>query len=37
ENIVIVIWNKIRPRIKADHALEVTLFETPRNSVTFAG
>ena len=37
ENIAVVIWNKIRPRIKSDFELEVTLFETPRNSVTYSG
>jgi 6-pyruvoyltetrahydropterin/6-carboxytetrahydropterin synthase len=37
ENIVVVIWNKIRERIKKEHELEVTLFETPRNSVTYKG
>jgi 6-pyruvoyltetrahydropterin/6-carboxytetrahydropterin synthase len=37
ENIVVVIWNKIRERIKNEHALEITLFETPRNSVTYKG
>ena len=37
ENIVVVIWNKIRKRIKENLALEVTLFETPRNSVSYKG
>ena len=37
ENIAIVIWNKIRPRLAPDHELEITLFETPRNSVTYRG
>ncbi len=37
ENIVVVIWNKIRKRIKTEHDLEVVLYETPRNFVTFKG
>lgn len=37
ENIVVVIWNKIRKRIKQEFALEITLYETPRNSVTYNG
>lgn len=37
ENIVVVIYNKIRPRIKPEHDLEVTLYETPRNFVTYSG
>lgn len=37
ENIAVVIWNKIRKRIRPEHELEVTLFETPRNSVTYRG
>lgn len=37
ENIVAVIWNKIRKRIAANNALEVTLFETPRNFVSCKG
>ena len=37
ENIVVVIWNKIRKRIAAENDLEVTLFETPRNFVTYKG
>jgi len=37
ENIVVVIWNKLRKRIENKLALEVTLFETPRNSVTYRG
>ncbi|MCH4828788.1 MULTISPECIES: 6-pyruvoyl trahydropterin synthase family protein [Flavobacterium] len=37
ENIVVVIWNKIRKRIKKENDLEVTLFETPRNFVTYKG
>jgi 6-pyruvoyltetrahydropterin/6-carboxytetrahydropterin synthase len=37
ENIVVVIWNKIRRRIKNEHDLEVILYETPRNFVTYKG
>lgn len=37
ENIVIVIWNKIRKRIDADKDLEVVLYETPRNFVSYKG
>lgn len=37
ENIAVVIWNKLRPKIKADHDLEVTLYETPRNFVSYKG
>ena len=37
ENIVVVIWNKIRKRIKPEFDLEVVLYETPRNFVTYKG
>lgn len=37
ENIVVVIWNKIRKRIKLEFDLEVVLYETPRNFVTYKG
>lgn len=37
ENIVVVIWNKIRPKVDAQHSLEVTLYETPRNFVSYQG
>ncbi len=37
ENIAMVIWNKLRPHIHSDNALEVVLYETPRNFVTFIG
>ena len=37
ENIAVVIWNKLRPHIDSAKDLEVTLYETPRNFVTFAG
>jgi 6-pyruvoyltetrahydropterin/6-carboxytetrahydropterin synthase len=37
ENIVVVIWNKLRKHIKSSYDLEVVLYETPRNFVTFKG
>lgn len=37
ENIVVVIWNKIRKRIVGGNDLEVVLYETPRNFVTYKG
>jgi len=37
ENISVVIWNKLRPHVKEEHELEVVLYETPRNFVTFSG
>lgn len=37
ENIAVVIWNRIRRRIDAAKDLEVVLYETPRNFVTYRG
>ncbi len=37
ENIAVVIWNKLRPYINKNHELEVVLYETPRNFVTYTG
>lgn len=37
ENIAVVIWNRIRRRIDAAMDLEVVLYETPRNFVTYRG
>lgn len=37
ENISVVIWNKIRKRISSSLELEVVLYETPRNFVTYNG
>ncbi len=37
ENIVVVIWNKIRKRINLEFDLEVVLYETARNFVTYRG
>ncbi|WP_420601215.1 6-pyruvoyl trahydropterin synthase family protein [Flagellimonas sp.] len=37
ENIAVVIWNKLRPHIEETKELEVVLYETPRNFVTYSG
>ena len=37
ENIVVVIWNKLRDKINVEHDLSVTLYETPRNFVSYSG
>lgn len=37
ENIAVVIFNKIRARLDALLDLEVVLYETPRNFVTYSG
>jgi 6-pyruvoyltetrahydropterin/6-carboxytetrahydropterin synthase len=37
ENIVVVIWNKLRNKINPELDLEVVLYETPRNFVTYKG
>ncbi len=37
ENIAVVIWNKLRSHISSDKELEVVLYETPRNFVTYSG
>ena len=37
ENIVVVIWNKIRNRVPSSLNLEVVLYETPRNFVSYDG
>lgn len=37
ENITYVIWNKLRRRIESHYSLEVTLWETDRNSVYYNG
>ncbi len=37
ENICVVIWRKLRPFIASDKDLEITLYETPRNFVTYKG
>jgi len=35
ENIAIVIYDKIKPKIAANLDLKITLYETPRNFVTY--
>ena len=37
ENIAVVIYNKIKAKLYAKFHLEVTLYETPRNFVTYSG
>ncbi|MCL5247028.1 6-carboxytetrahydropterin synthase [Cellulophaga sp. 20_2_10] len=37
ENIAVVIWNKLRSEIDASKELEIVLYETPRNYVTYSG
>lgn len=37
ENISVIIWQKLRPKIDANLTLTVTLYETPRNFVTYNG
>ncbi|PHQ56950.1 MAG: 6-pyruvoyl tetrahydrobiopterin synthase [Lutibacter sp.] len=37
ENIVVVIWNILRPKIDDKLALSITLYETPRNFVEYSG
>ena len=37
ENIVVVVWNKLRAKIIKSHDLEVVLCETPRNFVSYKG
>ena len=37
ENIVVVIWNKLRAEIDNKLELSITLYETPRNFVTYSG
>ena len=37
ENIAVVIWNKLRVHITPDLDLEVLLYETPRNFVSYKG
>lgn len=37
ENIAVVIWNLIRKKISQNFDLEVVLYETPRNFVTYKG
>ncbi|MDJ0644615.1 MAG: 6-carboxytetrahydropterin synthase [Flavobacteriaceae bacterium] len=37
ENIAVVIFDKLRPHITSAHELSVTLYETPRNFVSYSG
>jgi 6-pyruvoyltetrahydropterin/6-carboxytetrahydropterin synthase len=37
ENIAVVIYNKLRPHLDSSQELEVVLYETPRNFVTYSG
>ena len=37
ETIAVVIYNKLKPHLNPEHDLEVTLYETPRNFVTYSG
>jgi len=37
ENISVVIWNKLRIKIDTNLDLSITLYETPRNFVTYSG
>ena len=37
ENIAVIIWNKLRAHIDNSKDLEIVLYETPRNFVTYSG
>ena len=37
ENIAVVIYNKLKPKLDSQFDLEITLYETPRNFVTYSG
>ncbi len=37
ENISVVIWNKLRAKIDSKLDLTITLYETPRNFVSYSG
>ncbi len=37
ENICVVIWQKLRPFVPKDKDLAITLYETPRNFVSYNG
>ncbi|WP_067148759.1 6-pyruvoyl trahydropterin synthase family protein [Pseudotamlana agarivorans] len=37
ENIAVVIYNKLKPKLDAALELEITLYETPRNFVRYSG
>ncbi|WP_194765896.1 6-pyruvoyl trahydropterin synthase family protein [Tamlana sp. I1] len=37
ENIAVVIYNKLKPKLEHQLHLEITLYETPRNFVRYSG
>ena len=37
ENIAVVIWNRLRPHLEKRLDLKITLYETPRNFVSYSG
>lgn len=37
ENIAVVIYNKLKPHLDSSQELEIVLYETPRNFVTYTG
>jgi 6-pyruvoyltetrahydropterin/6-carboxytetrahydropterin synthase len=37
ENMVIVIYEALKPHMNPEHELAVTLYETPRNFVSYSG
>lgn len=37
ENIAVVIYNRLKPKLDPKFHLKVTLYETPRNFVTYSG
>ena len=37
ENIAVIIYNKITPKLNTELEVEITLYETPRNFVTYSG
>ena len=37
ENIAIVIWNLLRPKLNSAHLLNITLYETERNFASYSG
>ncbi|MDO9262205.1 MAG: 6-carboxytetrahydropterin synthase [Flavobacteriaceae bacterium] len=37
ENISVIIWHKLRSKIDQNLSLTITLYETPRNFVTYTG
>ena len=37
ENIAVVIWKRLRPKLDLKYKLKVTLYETPRNFAEYSG